>query len=85
MIPRYVYVLSDVHNCAKELLKMLRLIEFDFMQDELIILGDCFDRGTHPVQLFEFVTQHGCRDNSVPLSPGIRVLRGNHDIGLHRI
>ena len=79
MIPRFVYILSDVHNCVNELIEMIRLIEFDYTQDELIILGDCFDRGPHPIELFDFITQYSHNENSVPLSPGIRALRGNHD------
>ena len=37
------YVMSDIHGCYSELMKMLEKIKFDPKKDELIIAGDIID------------------------------------------
>lgn len=41
------YVIGDIHNEAKKLKSILNQIKFN-PNDELIVLGDIFDRGTNP-------------------------------------
>ncbi len=38
------YVIGDIHNSIKKLDKMIKLLS-PTMQDQIIILGDLFDRG----------------------------------------
>lgn len=56
--PRYVYVLSDVHNDVIKLAKMLKIIDFDNEKDALYVLGDIFDRGEYPLQTYELIRTH---------------------------
>ncbi|MCI7181525.1 MAG: metallophosphoesterase [Schaedlerella sp.] len=44
------YVISDVHGCYDEYMKLLRKIHFSDA-DELYVLGDAMDRGPEPVKV----------------------------------
>lgn len=66
------YVTSDIHNDNKKFCEMLNLIRFS-EEDQLIILGDVFDRSNHnpnPVDLYF---------NILALGNRCSVIRGNHD------
>ena len=63
-----VYCISDIHNDAKRFKEMLAKIEFT-PDDQLYILGDIFDRGSEPVELYHEILKY---DNIIPI-------RGNHD------
>ena len=76
--PRYVYVLSDVHNDVIKLAKMLKIIDFDNEKDALYVLGDIFDRGEYPLQTYELIRTHQFQGEN-DLSPGIHCVKGNHD------
>jgi len=65
-----VFALSDLHGHYDIFLKMLDKIHFD-SSDTLYILGDCNDRGTKAMEIYEFLNHH--TDN-------IFLLKGNHEI-----
>ena len=64
----YTYCMSDIHNDYDSFVEMLNKISFS-PQDKMYIVGDVFDRGMKPAELYREIRQH---DN-------IHVLRGNHD------
>lgn len=64
-----IYVMSDVHGCCKEYLKMLELINFN-EKDTLYIIGDVCDRGNEPMKILLHMMEY---ENIIPIF-------GNHDI-----
>lgn len=62
------YVISDIHGCYDEYIKMLELIKFSD-EDELYILGDIFDRGDKPLEILDHILG----------SYNIHLLKGNHE------
>lgn len=67
------YCISDIHNDYDNLVKLLSLAEFNPKKDILYIIGDIFDRGMQPVELYNFIRK---QDTSIiPLC-------GNHDLWL---
>ena len=60
--------MSDIHGCYKEFIKMLQLINFS-ENDTLYILGDVLDRGENPLEILEYIMNHG----------NIILLMGNHE------
>ena len=64
------YVVSDIHGCYTEYLKMLKKIKFDPKKDGLIIAGDIIDRGPENLEMLRYM-------ESEPES--VIFLMGNHD------
>lgn len=62
------YVMSDIHGCYDEYIRMLELINFSD-EDELYILGDIFDRGNKPLEILDHVLGN----------KNIHLLKGNHE------
>lgn len=62
------YVMSDIHGEYDKFLKMLALIDFSD-KDSLIILGDVVDRGSHPIEIIEYIMAH----------ENIELIMGNHE------
>lgn len=62
------YVMSDLHGMFDEFIEMLDLIRFS-SEDNLIIIGDIFDRGPNPIEIIDFIAG---RKN-------IHLIRGNHE------
>ena len=62
------FVMSDIHGCYEEFIKMLDLIKFN-ESDELYILGDIFDRGTEPLKVLDHIVGH----------KNITLIKGNHE------
>lgn len=62
------YVMSDIHGCYDEYIKMLELIKFSD-NDELYILGDIFDRKEKPLEILDHILGH----------KNIHLLKGNHE------
>lgn len=62
------YVMSDIHGCYDEYIRMLELINFSD-EDELYILGDIFDRGNKPIQILDYIISH----------KNIHLIKGNHE------
>ena len=63
------YLMSDLHGCYEEYIKMLNLINFND-NDTLYILGDICDRGPSPMKILLHMMKH---DNVIPIY-------GNHDV-----
>lgn len=64
----YTYVMSDIHGCYDEYIKMLDLIDFSH-EDKLYILGDVLDRGPKPISVLLDIMS---REN-------VELLFGNHE------
>lgn len=64
-----VYVISDIHGCYEEFLRMLEEINFT-NADSLILAGDVIDRGKHSLEMLKWL--EGCPANVQPI-------RGNHE------
>ncbi|MBR1816286.1 MAG: metallophosphoesterase [Lachnospiraceae bacterium] len=64
------YVISDIHGCYTAFQRLLKQIEFDYDNDELIIAGDIVDRGTENLEMLKYLENHP--DN-------VTFLMGNHD------
>lgn len=62
------YVISDIHGCYDEFMRMLELIKFS-PSDKLIIVGDMVDRGPDSIKLVEFVMKQSNIDS----------ILGNHE------
>lgn len=67
---RRVYAMSDIHNDCSSFRSMLEQIRFSKEKDMLYIVGDLFDRGNEPYQLYREV---------VRLGESVNCIRGNHD------
>lgn len=66
------YVIGDIHNSLKKLNEMIKLIS-PTMQDQVIFLGDLFDRGgadADPVGVYFRI---------LGLNTNVKWIRGNHD------
>lgn len=63
-----IYIISDIHGCYDEFLKLLEKINFSD-QDELYILGDVVDRGPEPIRLLQ----------DLMMRPNVYPILGNHD------
>ena len=64
-----IYVMSDLHGCYEEYIKMLNKINFND-NDILYIIGDICDRGPSPMKILLHMMNH---DNIIPIY-------GNHDV-----
>jgi len=67
------FVVSDVHSCYDALIKALNKKHFDPKNKNhiLVVLGDIFDRGDKPIELYEFL-------KSIP-NNRLVLVRGNHE------
>lgn len=65
-------VISDIHGCAEQFQSLLRLAEYEPLNDKLILIGDYVDRGPHSRQVVEQV-------RTLVHKHGAIALRGNHD------
>lgn len=63
------YIMSDLHGCYKEYIKMLELIKFS-EEDILYINGDVVDRGDGPIRILQHMMRH---KNIIPIV-------GNHEL-----
>ena len=50
-----VLCISDIHGQHNKLEKLLQKINYDFKKDQLILLGDYFDRGNENIKTIELV------------------------------
>ncbi|QYR23518.1 serine/threonine protein phosphatase [Paenibacillus sp. sptzw28] len=65
-------VISDIHGCFKEFVNLLEKVEYNSLEDQLLIIGDYVDRGPHSKEVVERLIS--LRDGH-----GAIVLKGNHD------
>lgn len=63
------YVISDIHGCYNEYIKLLEKIKFSD-SDTLYVLGDIVDRGPAPIKVLKDMMR---RPNVIPLA-------GNHEM-----
>lgn len=52
-----IYVMSDIHGCYNEFIKMMDLIQLKD-NDTLYILGDVIDRGNGSLQILDYIMNH---------------------------
>ena len=64
-----IYVVSDIHGCYDEYIKILDLIKFS-ESDTLYVIGDVCDRGNNPMKILFHMMEH---ENIIPIF-------GNHDL-----
>ena len=64
-----IYVMSDIHGCYDEYIKILDLIKFS-ESDTLYVIGDVCDRGDNPIKILLHMMEH---ENIIPIF-------GNHDL-----
>ncbi|MFT8315344.1 MAG: metallophosphoesterase family protein [Clostridium sp.] len=62
------YAMSDIHGCYEKFIEMLNLINFSD-KDELYVIGDIFDRGNKPLDIFDYIRNHN----------NIHLIKGNHE------
>ena len=66
------YVIGDIHNSLKKFDEMIKLIS-PTMQDQIILLGDIFDRGgAEPDPIGVYFRIRGLNTN-------VKWIRGNHE------
>ena len=63
-----VYVVGDIHGCYSLLLQKLKEINFNFMTDLLICVGDLIDRGPENEKCISLLKEHW-----------FRMIKGNHE------
>ncbi|MEH7524970.1 metallophosphoesterase family protein, partial [Bacillus sp. JJ1503] len=64
-------VISDIHGCHDEFVKLLDITKYNPTEDQLILLGDYIDRGKDSKKVIDKVMEL--------VSNGAIALRGNHD------
>ena len=63
-----IYVMSDIHGCYDEYIKLLDLIHFND-KDTLYVLGDVIDRGPYSIKVLQHMMMYS---NIIPII-------GNHE------
>ena len=69
------YVISDIHGALEAFILLLSEIGFDpeSREDELYLLGDYADWGTHSIETIGYVMD-------LDANPNVHCLMGNHDL-----
>ena len=68
-----IYAIGDVQGCFDELLKLLKVIEFDPKKDQVWLAGDLVNRGPKSAEVIRFAMAH---------PDSVKVVLGNHDLHL---
>ena len=63
-----IYVMSDIHGCYEEYIKLLEMIHFN-SKDTLYVLGDIIERGEHSIKVLQHMMMY----------PNIIPIIGNHE------
>lgn len=64
-------VISDIHGCYSQFSTLLNKVNYDYSEDNLVLLGDYVDRGFHSKEVIEKVIDL--------VKAGAIALKGNHD------
>lgn len=67
------YVIGDIQGCFDELMRLLQIIDFNEMQDQLWFVGDLVNRGPQSLATLRFIKN---------LNTRAIVVLGNHDLHL---
>lgn len=67
-------IIGDIHGCARSLQALTELVDPRPERDELVLLGDLFDRGPDSYYVYHMV-----RDLAVEFGDRFTLLRGNHE------
>ena len=67
-------VLTDIHGCYKQLLQLLKRIQFSRKKDKIIFLGDLMDRGENSYSCYEYFLKlkEELKENCI-------LIMGNHE------
>lgn len=68
------YIISDIHGCYDEYIKLLDKIKFSD-EDELYLLGDAVDRGPEPIKVLKDIMSR----------PNVVFILGNHDFIMYTL
>lgn len=66
-----LFIVGDVHGCARELSELIKLAKTKVPQFQLIMVGDLFTKGPDPIGIYEQIMEH----NAI-------CIKGNHDWAL---
>lgn len=65
-----LYAVGDVQGCFDGFIKLIKKINFDPKQDQIILLGDTINRGHQSIEMIRFIMNN----------PNIKMVLGNHEI-----
>ena len=68
-----IYAIGDIHGCYDKLKALMEKIPIDFTRDTLVFIGDYIDRGSHSVEVVDYLIK---LKNRVP---EVIFLKGNHE------
>jgi len=67
------YAIGDIQGCYRQLLKLLKKLEFNPQRDRLILLGDLVNRGPQSLEVIRYAMQN---------EASIDIVLGNHELHL---
>jgi serine/threonine protein phosphatase 1 len=70
-------LIGDVHGSYTQLMQALESAEFDVKLDQLIFIGDLFDKSNQTIEIIEFLCDLVNVHNNIPIW-----IYGNHDLWL---
>ena len=65
------YAIGDIQGCYQSFVKLLKLIEFNPLHDQLWLAGDMINRGPDSLKVMTFILEH---------QSSIKCVLGNHDL-----
>lgn len=68
-----IYAIGDIHGCYDKLKALMEKIPIDFARDTLVFIGDYIDRGSHSVEVVDYLIKLKKR------VPEVIFLKGNHE------
>ena len=68
-----IFAIGDIHGCYDKLKSLMEKIPIDFTRDTLVFIGDYIDRGSHSVEVVDYLIKLKKR------VPDVIFLKGNHE------
>ncbi len=68
-----IFAIGDIHGCYDRLKTLMEKIPIDCSRDTLVFIGDYIDRGSHSVEVVDYLIQLKKR------FPEVIFLKGNHE------